>query len=108
MAIVPKKLYTMKVDTQVDGVKMINGHLALFGPYYIGIVDNVKLKYMAPKARFHIFLNFYSFKNSEGILPHEQSCPDAGLSTGRKPLIEVLDQLENIISFINMKTNLSE
>ena len=55
MAIVPKKLYTMKVDTQVDGVKMINGHLALFGPYYIGIVDNVKLKYMAPKASFHIF-----------------------------------------------------
>ena len=50
MAIVPKKLYTMKVDTQVDGVKMINGHLALFGPYYIGIVDNVKLKYMAPKT----------------------------------------------------------
>ena len=54
-ALVPKKLYTMKVDTQVDGVKMINGHLALFGPYYIGIIDNVKLKYMAPKAGF---LNF--------------------------------------------------
>ena len=35
VALVPKKLYTMKVDTQVDGVKMINGHLALF--------DSIKL-----------------------------------------------------------------
>ena len=58
MGIVPKKLYTMKVDTQVDGVKMINGHLALFGPYYIGIVDNVKLKYMAPKLGFHLLKIF--------------------------------------------------
>jgi len=47
--LIPKKLYTMKVDTQIDGVKMINGHLALFGPYYVGIIDNVKLKYMSPK-----------------------------------------------------------
>ena len=30
VALVPKKLYTMKVDTQVDGVKMINGHLGEF------------------------------------------------------------------------------
>jgi len=58
MALVPKKLYTMKVDTQVDGVKMINGHLALFGPYYIGIIDNVKLKYMAPKAGFPFLIHF--------------------------------------------------
>ena len=58
VALVPKKLYTMKVDTQVDGVKMINGHLALFGPYYIGIIDNVKLKYMAPKARFSFLIHF--------------------------------------------------
>ena len=57
-ALVPKKLYTMKVDTQVDGVKMINGHLALFGPYYIGIIDNVKLKYMAPKAGFQFLIHF--------------------------------------------------
>ena len=59
VALVPKKLYTMKVDTQVDGVKMINGHLALFGPYYIGIIDNVKLKYMAPKAGFLILIHFW-------------------------------------------------
>ena len=58
VALVPKKLYTMKVDTQVDGVKMINGHLALFGPYYIGIIDNVKLKYMAPKAGFLFLIHF--------------------------------------------------
>ena len=49
LGLVPKKLYTMRVDTQIDGVKMVNGHLGLFGPYYIGIVDNVKLKYMSPK-----------------------------------------------------------
>lgn len=35
--------------TQIDGVNVINGHLALFGPYYVGIVDNVKLKYMSTK-----------------------------------------------------------
>ena len=58
VALVPKKLYTMKVDTQVDGVKMINGHLALFGPYYIGIIDNVKLKYMAPKAGSPFLIHF--------------------------------------------------
>ena len=69
MAIVPKKLYTMKVDTQVDGVKMINGHLALFGPYYIGIVDNVKLKYMAPKASFHIFSILNRSKILRGFFP---------------------------------------
>ena len=61
VALVPKKLYTMKVDTQVDGVKMINGHLALFGPYYIGIIDNVKLKYMAPKAGFLFLIHFRPF-----------------------------------------------
>ena len=67
MAIVPKKLYTMKVDTQVDGVKMINGHLALFGPYYIGIVDNVKLKYMAPKAGFQFELEKMNFSHKSGF-----------------------------------------
>ena len=67
MAIVPKKLYTMKVDTQVDGVKMINGHLALFGPYYIGIVDNVKLKYMAPKTGSQFELEKMNFSHKSGF-----------------------------------------
>ena len=39
----------MNFRTQIDGVNVINGHLALFGPYYVGIVDNVKLKYMSTK-----------------------------------------------------------
>ena len=68
VALVPKKLYTMKVDTQVDGVKMINGHLALFGPYYIGIIDNVKLKYMAPKAGFLFLIHVSTI--SDPLLLH--------------------------------------
>ncbi|CAG5110374.1 Oidioi.mRNA.OKI2018_I69.chr2.g4784.t1.cds [Oikopleura dioica] len=48
-ALAPKKLYTLKSDVQVDGVKVLNGHLTLFGPHYIGIIDNVKSKSMSVK-----------------------------------------------------------
>ena len=30
-------------------MNVINGHLALFGPHYIGIVDNVRTKWMSTK-----------------------------------------------------------